>query len=397
MKVLTAILLVLSSAMASAASPVAYVYVQENGGFTISAFDAASDGKLTQMKGSPFSKVEGTLIGTNGTHLIAGRYNGEEELYSYAVSSTGDVGALVSEINVTKYAAGGCMLPQAYPISAELDHTGSYVYEIWSGWATSPNNTCMAIQTFEISKSGTLTFKGVWTMDGQTFNNDGAISIYDTLTLTGNSEFGILNFTNVQTFLARESSGVLNAAPNVSVTNPTPGPGYAPYVWLGISPDPTNHLAVLVDSVGTAGQQLASYTFNSKGDFVSTNTWENMPTLSDVGEGFGYVSGLMLNPAATVLAVAVDTGTQFFHFNGAKPITKFTGIIGTSGYIAAMAWDKSNHLYALNGESGKLHVYDATTTSVKEAPGSPYSNIPWCGFTGPDGYECPLTLVVRSN
>jgi hypothetical protein len=67
---------------------------------------------------------------------------------------------------------------------------------------------------------------------------------------------------------------------------------------------------------------------------------------------------------------------QFFHFNGAAPITKFTGIIGTSGGIASMAWDKYNHLYAWNGASGKLHVYTVTTTSVVEAAGSPYSNIP---------------------
>ena len=68
----------------------------------------------------------------------------------------------------------------------------------------------------------------------------------------------------------------------------------------------------------------------------------------------------------------IGTGIQFFHFNGAKPVTEFTGIIGFSGYITAMQWDKSNHLYAINGASGNVHVYTATSTSVVEAPGSPY-------------------------
>jgi hypothetical protein len=57
-----------------------------------------------------------------------------------------------------------------------------------------------------------------------------------------------------------------------------------------------------------------------------------------------------------------------------------------------MAWDKDNHLYALN-TSGKLHVYTATTTSVVETPGSPYEDIPHCP-AGPN--YCPQSIIVRS-
>jgi hypothetical protein len=38
-----------------------------------------------------------------------------------------------------------------------------------------------------------------------------------------------------------------------------------------------------------------------------------------------------------------------------------------------MQWDNSNHLYAVNGASGKLHVYIVTPTFVVEAAGSPYA------------------------
>jgi hypothetical protein len=37
-----------------------------------------------------------------------------------------------------------------------------------------------------------------------------------------------------------------------------------------------------------------------------------------------------------------------------------------------MAWS-GNTLYAVNNASGKLHVYDVSTTKVVEAAGSPYS------------------------
>src|SRR6185437_15038824 len=98
---------------------------------------------------------------------------------------------------------------------------------------------------------------------------------------------------------------------------------------------------------------------------------------------------MKLNAAGTILAITVGTGIQFFHFNGASPITAFTGIIGTSGYISTMAWDGYNHLYALNAKSGKLHVYTATATGVVEAPGSPYLPPNNCS-TG-----CQQTLIVR--
>jgi hypothetical protein len=61
---------------ALAQSPVAYVYVGENAVQTdfsaISAFAASSDGKLSEIKGSPFTQTAtaGFMIGTNGTQLI---------------------------------------------------------------------------------------------------------------------------------------------------------------------------------------------------------------------------------------------------------------------------------------------------------------------------------------
>jgi outer membrane protein assembly factor BamB len=188
---------------------------------------------------------------------------------------------------------------------------------------------------------------------------------------------------------SRASNGTLDyTAPIVDVTGPTPesgGAGLLPVPWL-TTDDPTDHLAIAVFNTdgppcGNGGAvQLASFTASSKGALTSTNTGGNMPTVP------GGASSMVLNPAGTVLAVATSTGVQFFHFNGAKPITEFTGIIGTSGFITAMAWDKDNHLYAINGATGRLHVYEATTTSVKEVSGSPYDDV--CGADS-------CTLIVR--
>jgi hypothetical protein len=60
------------------------------------------------------------------------------------------------------------------------------------------------------------------------------------------------------------------------------------------------------------------------------------------------------------------TGVQLFHFNAAKPITKFIGVIGTSGSIRQIAWDADNHLYALN-TSGKMHCWSVHRSGRSEA------------------------------
>jgi hypothetical protein len=92
---------------------------------------------------------------------------------------------------------------------------------------------------------------------------------------------------------------------------------------------------------------------NNSGEDYGLSTGNSGAEMPTVPAG---VSSMVLNPAGTVLAVATSTGIQFFHFNGIKPITEFTGIIGTSGFITTMAWDKDNHLYAINGATGRLHV-----------------------------------------
>jgi hypothetical protein len=63
-----------------------------------------------------------------------------------------------------------------------------------------------------------------------------------------------------------------------------------------------------------------------------------------------------------------------------------------------MGSDKGNHLYALNGVSGRLHVYTATSTSVVEAPGPPLETFrfvrlgPFATVVLPDDYSSQRSL-----
>jgi hypothetical protein len=373
-----------------AATPVAFVYVSENPGPSpangylptspITVFSAAADGKLTPVKSS--QKTVGIMAGTNGTHFVT---LDNYYLHSYSVSSAGVIGSQVSEVDTWAYGDANC----GWPINAELDHTGAYVYVVRNQGYLPDGEGCDAIQTFEVSSKGTLTYKGATAL---VIGYDGEGEVTSRPLLTGNNAFGLLSGV----ILARESSGTLILAPSATVTGPVTFAPSAPsidYTLLEYTPDPTNHVAALVDGNGGIGLQLASYTVNSQGDFISTNTWDTMPTVpADAGE-LGSAHGMVLNPTGTVVALAVDSGIQFYKFNGASPITPLFSIVGESGYFVALAWDKSNHLYALNGQSGKLHVWTVTTKSAVEAPDSPYA-MPF--NNGAQDAILP-TLIVRSN
>jgi hypothetical protein len=170
----------------------------------------------------------------------------------------------------------------------------------------------------------------------------------------------------------RESDGALQTW-NFSVTDPTgpqPGQNYEHYL---MTEDPTNHIAMsLLGSFSPNDFYLASYTVDDQGDLASTNTYENMPSPT------GFPLRMNMSPSGKLLAVGSQAyrsspgGLQVFHFNGAEPITPYSAVL-TSVPIDQIHWDKDNHLYALSYSKNQLFVYTITPTTIKEAPGSPYT------------------------
>jgi hypothetical protein len=67
-----------------------------------------------------------------------------------------------------------------------------------------------------------------------------------------------------------------------------------------------------------------------------------------------------------------SSGLQLFQFNGAAPTTKLSDQLYSGVDFDQVEWDDNNHLYAYNSESGQLHLFTVTGTSLTNAPGSPY-------------------------
>jgi WD40 repeat protein len=145
---------------------------------------------------------------------------------------------------------------------------------------------------------------------------------------------------------------------------------YCPYLS---ATDSADHVVVPVQPMSNASfepsgaYQLATYTADSSGNLTTNSTYSNMPKVLVAG-----VTSVSMSPSGELLAVGGTAGLQVFHFNGANPVTHYTGLL-TNLEVDQMSWDNDNHLYAISQSGGKLFVFTITPTSYSQAAGSPYT------------------------
>jgi hypothetical protein len=353
----------ISSAATPTAAQAAHVYVGTTKGVYL--YNAASNGSLTLVSGSPFS-IAGSALGSNGKYFVS---LGTAYLHSYPVASNGAIQGQASQINTQSYSGSAC----GATYGGIFDHTGQNVYV----QRNSGSAECTALQSFKMSNTGAVTFLGA-TEFNQTFTSRPTL-----IALTGNGAFGYsfagVGFCSTSTYaFQRESSGAMMLDTNISNSLATPPPDFQP---LAGTADPTNHFAIAgseePDYCTFETPQLASYTVDANGNLASTNTTQNMPT--------PLVNPTVLNmsPSGQFLAVAGNMqitygsttqtpGLQVFHFNGANPITSYSGVL-TTAPIDEIHWDSNNHLYALSNSTKKLYAYTVTAGSITAVPGSPYT------------------------
>jgi hypothetical protein len=363
----------------AAAATVANVYVQTTKG--VNVYNATAAGKLTLVKGSPFSTL-GYMQGINGKYLVSvGSWDVGTNLFSYEIKSDGGIGPVVSALRTQDYAGSEC--GNFYPAyhDATLDHTGKYFYLHLLDQST-PAPACEAWQSYLIGPHGELSFLGDYVSDqalGALTISSNDSYIYGSTDWSSGST-GILAYT-------KTSSGDLVANPSFTETDllSNPSNGWPYYLIGGPKADPAGHLAAVVfaspNPLGpTDGPwQMASYTINeATGGIVSTNTWKDMPVTHEAS-----FAGLRMSPSGKVLVVVGD-GLELFHFNGAAPMTPFKYLLPDAGFFVEAGWDNNNHLYAFSvpqsGPSG-VYAFTVTPTSISPVPGSPFK------LTGADGWD----------
>jgi hypothetical protein len=346
-------------AQTTSSKPVAYVYVTNSAGGNateISAFAADSMGRLKPIPGSPFMENAGYMV-TNGKYLMAvsgGNIN------SYRIASNGSLSFAVA----TNYqqVQPGC----GFANQLILDHSGKSLYA--TEYLMDCSNNGLTNWAVDWATGG-LDYLGV--TDTGNWNINAAY-------FTGNNQYAYTAYNDSCMYYSmngfkRGANGKLTEfTPAMKLPKPpTRFRAYVPY--LGAA-DPTNHVAfaeVPANPPGCASApvQLATYTANADGSLTTTSSYANMPTTS-----IRTVYDMKMSPSGKLLAVAGQEGLQIFHFNGAAPITHYTGLL-TKDPINEMFWDNANHLYAITGvfqsNVNRLHVYTITPKGYREAPGSP--------------------------
>ncbi|MCU1300260.1 MAG: hypothetical protein JWQ87_544 [Candidatus Sulfotelmatobacter sp.] len=341
--------------------PTAYVYVSnspQSNKVEINAYSAASNGTLAKISGSPFSTglEYGASMAAHGRHLF---FTNGVEINSYYTANNGAL-QQVGSINASQFNQSNC----GGPVALFLDQTGATLYDL-DIYSDCANNAYQFFNT-EVSTSE-LSYLGVTTASSPIFQV--------ALSFLGSNEYayGASCYhwaQNIFGFL-RSSSGALtdlNISPSMPIAKS--GQMYCPGLAAA---DATIHVAVPMQPINISTlqpvgpDQLATYTADSSGNLTTSSTYSNMPKVA-----VATITGVLASPSGKLLAVAGTGGLQIFRFNGANPITPFSGLL-TTNEVDQLAWDNANHLYALSQSSGKLFVYTITTTNFTQASGSPYT------------------------
>jgi len=343
-------------------SPVAFVYVAGSNNSTneIVAYAAAANGRLSPVTGSPFPENVSSMA-VNGKYLMAASLS-KPDIDSFKIESDGAL-TYASSINYQKYDYG-C----GYAGPLFFDHTGATLYVMEFDGSNACSNTVYASYAVAPATGGlkylgmdvTGVFPGSWYAASLIENNVYAYTAEDESCMY----YAFYGFK-------RRTNGLLTSF-NVKANYPPPPKGVSGYIANMSAADPTNHLAFTMQPANPPDcapgpLQLASYTADANGNLKTTNTHSNMPATAIPGP-----NDMKMSPSGKLLAVAGQQGLQVFHFNGAGPITHYTGLL-TTDPINQMFWDNNNHLYAISQSSGKLFVYTITPSGHQAAPGSPYT------------------------
>jgi hypothetical protein len=344
-------------------APVAYVYVASSTGSeepnVIVGYSASSNGALTPIPGSPFQENAGSMA-VNGKYLMAANNssNSNPNIDTLQIESNG---ALTYVTSTPCIQTGNACL---YAYNVFFDHTGSDLYVM-----DEDDNTNDDTESFAVDKSsGALNYLGDAVTGAFPGDYTGTFFIGDNIYAYSTDQEGCM-YPGLYGF-QRESSGLLSPI-DTQFNLPTPPPGVSLYYPDLLVADPNNNLAFLEQPTNApqcapGPVQIAVYTVAANGNIHTNSTYKNMPTTS-----IQNPDDMKMSPSGQLLAVAGQEGLQIFHFNGANPVTPYTGLL-INEPILQMFWDNNDHLYAISS-SGELYVGTVTPTKITMAPGSPYS------------------------
>jgi 6-phosphogluconolactonase (cycloisomerase 2 family) len=350
---------------AEAASTVALIYVSSlvahGHNAQVIAYTADPTGKLTVAADSPYKFNIGKMA-VNGSYLL-GSELGRADVEAYRMEPSGDL-SFEASANVPAPSedcgsAGPNVPERGSPglLNAAYLFNADYLESRCADDSLPP----LMVQ----KSSGKLIFLGDPGDSGDVVGD---------LSLAANNKFAYSSdcyrFGPSIYGFRRKNDGALSELPiHPALPKAVKGEGWCPYLAAS---DGARHLAIPMYPWSQYGSQdgpyqLATYSVNSSGQLTTSSTYFDMPKVMT-----GSITDVNMDPSGSLLAVAGTGGVQIFHFNGGKPITRYTGLL-TTEEVDQVFWDSNGHLYAIGQSANKLWVFNVTSTESAEAPGSPYA------------------------
>jgi len=351
-------------AQASNGQAVAYVYVA--GATEISGYSAAASGRLTPIPGLPIPASVSHLSTTSKTVYGPGTDN--KNIYSFNI---GPGGLLVPGpvTDAQQYNTNGCPGKLG---TTQIDYAGKNLYSLVIDIDCANG---VGTHVYPILKSGALGEGIGWYTQIEHAGPPNPIR------LLGNDQFAFITGCSNDGSEFDPTTLIYHAGNTVSPGGLVPDGQYhgAPepsdpddfFCPSMLAGDPSNHLAYAFRKYYpnlaelSTPYYMASYTVDTAGNLSTESNYTNMPAAN-----IGTLSSMSISPSGKLLAVAGSYGFELFNFDGGNPITKIGSLVD-SGPVTEVAWDKAGHLYVLADSS--LFVYTASSTGVKQVPGSPYT------------------------
>jgi hypothetical protein len=367
--------LVSPSTASAATAPAAYAFISTANPNDVYSLAVSPTGSFTHVGTAASPTAIYHLSVTK--HFLFGIDN-LSNIYTYSISSTGKL-KLVATTNAGKYVSGFSSQYSAAII--QVDETGTTLYTL-----AGSSQTNWFLESFKIESNGDLQFLGSSYADPNALNQirfvqGGQYALTDGCYNTAAGASFVTDSDDVNDIVTykHESNGFLTYG-GTSNDTPTAQSPYEYCAGLNAS-DPTDHVAVgftIFNPPGDdiePGMALGTYTVNTSGTPATTSDYENMPVTS----GFNpYV--MSIDPTGRLLAVGGTGAFQLYHFNGANPVTRYSGVIKTNDLIRSIAWDKSSHMYLLTDHS--VDIYNISTKSYTELK-------PW-------EFTAPYSMIVQT-
>lgn len=335
-------------------SPVARAYI--SGTTSILGYAVAADGHVSSLPGSPYLNHAVTHL-SYARGFLFGPGADNKHVYTYSVASNGSI-KQVASLDASGYNHCDRMT------TSQVDKTGTTLYVSQYFCSTTDDFLDGNIMSFKVRSDGSLQFLG-----NTAASSENGFALSPLYFLPGNVigyQVGCYGSAPYFNAFQRESSGMLQPT---SVTIDADGGAHG--CVRRVATDATGHVVLDFTEFSIWRNPNDWVEKVSSVLLYSADSHGNLHGINGIVTGLNDVDAMSISPGNNLLVIGGPAGFQIFHFNPTSSITHYSSVLQPKNAFEEFGWDKSNHLYALSKDG--LRVYNITTKSYTESPGSPVS------------------------